>query len=1021
MSPSLRWCRVVSVLLAGIAFAAIPSTLFSQAQATSGVIRGTVLDNDGRAIPGATVTVLNLETNQSRDVTTNRQGAYVAPLLRVGTYDVTVRFIGYQSSRREGVAVSLGDATQVSFRLNASAVELEEITVVAQNPEVSISPVASKTNFSDQEIEAIPNDGRNLQNLVVLTPNVAVVQGPDGDEISIAGQRGIHNNVMVDGADFNNPFFGEQRGGQRPAFTFNIDAIQEMVVIAQGANAEFGRSAGGFVNIVTKSGGNRMHGTAHYFGQGSGMSADFPTQGAFLGFEPDFFRHQLGFTLGGPIKQDKAFYFVAFDMQKRTETKQKTRLSLIDPALVAWTDTAFTGALMGDFGPIERKDDNIALMAKVDWRMGNNHNASLKYNFSDANQPNGTNDVDVWGLSSNGVELVQSNALNGSLISLLSNTVSNEFRFQFSREDRPRPYEHAINSSTSRPFPDTDIGFFADGTFQGYRLGMPFFLPVDSYDTRFQILDNVSWSAGTHLFKVGGEYNQTEENQTFRGFANGRMAFTSVQGFLGYTADPTYLECVDGTSGNQSSGFSCVNNDPIGPVALYLQFAGLNGLSTEEAGTQALKQQEIALFFQDSWRPKSNLTVDYGLRWEAQIQPEVLTAPSDVFFSPFIGQSVTNSTGTYAFPSDGTIPSDYGMWQPRLGISWDIKDNDKSVLRASAGVYYARIPGLTLASVRTTNGSIGGNLFRNSELDFLGLPPAYGDLLTPPPAGTDPFQPGVFVADKDLQNPRTVSASVAYEQAFGGVVGLLSFLHAETKNLMRFVNRNDAVFGSPFGDFGNVGGTAGNGLGDLTTVESSARSVYNGVTLGLKLINNPKLQFDVNYTLSWDKSDDDNERDPFSFRYARADALDREYNWSDRDQRHRLNAWLFWEIPWQIYLNNRVAYQSAQPASEVCGAGNVGTGVRASAQSDRICADGSILLRNTIRKNNEFFTWDLQIQRPFPVANGFLTLQLDIFNITNNSNFLDPSTTGTFLNFDGTFQSGQGTPRRAQVGMRYAF
>ncbi|MFV2070502.1 MAG: carboxypeptidase regulatory-like domain-containing protein, partial [Pirellulales bacterium] len=451
----------MSVLLAGIALVAIPSSAFSQAQATSGVVRGTVLDNDGRAIAGATVTVRNVETNQSRDVTTNRQGAYVASLLRVGTYDVSVRFIGYQAARHEGVAVGLGGTALENFRLTASAVELEEITVVAANPEVDVSAVASKTSFSDQAIEAIPNDGRNLQNLVVLTPNVAVVQGPDGDEISIAGQRGIHNNVMVDGADFNNPFFGEQRGGQRPAFTFNIDAIQEMVVIAQGDNAEFGRSSGGFVNIVTKSGGNKMRGTAHYFGQGSGLSSNFPTQGSFLGFEPDFFRHQFGFTLGGPIKKDKAFYFVAFDVQRRTETKQKNRLNLIDPALVAWTDTTFGGALAGDFGSIRRKDDNIALLAKVDWSMGEKHFASLKYNFSDANQPNGTNDSDFWGLSSNGVELVQSNAINGSLTSLLSNTVSNEFRFQLSREDRPRPYDHAINPNTSRPFPDTDIGFLA--------------------------------------------------------------------------------------------------------------------------------------------------------------------------------------------------------------------------------------------------------------------------------------------------------------------------------------------------------------------------------------------------------------------------------------------------------------------------------------------------------------------------------------------------------------------------------
>jgi len=990
----------VSVLLAGIALAAIPSTLFSQAQATSGIVRGKVLDNDGDAIAGAAITARNIETNQSVNVVTNRQGAYVVPLLRVGTYDVTARFIGYQSARREGVRVGLGSAAIANFRLNASAVELEEITVVAANPDIDMGQVAAKTDFSAEEIRAIHNDGRNLQNLVVLTPNVAVVQGPDGDEISIGGQKGIHNNVMVDGADFNNPFFGEQRGGQRPAFTFNIDAIQEMVVIAQGANAEFGRSSGGFVNLVTKSGGNEIHGTAHFFGQGSRLSAPFPTQGPFEGFDPDFFRSQFGFTLGGPIKRDRAFYFVAFDMQKRTETKQKTRTNLIDPELLAFVDTAFSGSLQGDFGSIQRKDDNIVLLAKLDWRMGEKHFASLKYNFSDANQPNGTNDSDLWGRSSNGIEKVQSNAINGSLTSLLSSTVSNEFRFQYAREDRPRPYEGAMNSTTGRPFPDTDIGILDanDNVVNGYRIGMPFFLPVVAYDDRIQILDNVSWSTGTHFFKVGGEYNRTSVSQTFIGFANGRMSFRSVQDFLGYVADPT-----------------------AGGVDLYLQFAGAGGNTVEEAGTQSYAQQEIALFFQDSWRPRSNLTVDYGLRWEAQIQPDVRTAPSDVFFSPFIGETVTNATGTYEFPSDGLIPSDYGMWQPRLGISWDVKDNEKSVLRGSAGVYYARTPGLNLASIRSTNGSIGFNQFGASGFGPCCPTPAYGDLL-PDPAG-GPFQPGINVADKDFQNPRTISASIAYEQAIGGgFVGLLSYLHADTRNIARFVDRNDAVFGSPFNDFGNVGAPGSpNGLGGLTTLESTARSVYNGITLGLKLINRPKIAFDVNYTLSWDKSDDDNERDPFTFRYARADALDRDYNYSDRDQRHRLNAWLFWEIPWQIFLNNRVAYQSAQPISEVCGAGNVGTGQRASSQQDRICGDDSVLLRNTLRKNNSFFTCDLQIQRPFPVAGGSLTLQIDIFNLTNRSNFLDPSTTTTWQNFDGTFQSGQGTPRQVQLGMRYAF
>src|SRR3989454_3656306 len=100
-----------------------------------------------------------------------------------------------------------------------------------------------------------------------LFPYTTLFRSPDGDELTIAGQKGIHNNVAVDGADFNNPFFGEQRGGQRPAFTFNLDAVQEIVVVAGGANAEFGRSSGGFVNVITKSGTNQLRGTVHYLGK----------------------------------------------------------------------------------------------------------------------------------------------------------------------------------------------------------------------------------------------------------------------------------------------------------------------------------------------------------------------------------------------------------------------------------------------------------------------------------------------------------------------------------------------------------------------------------------------------------------------------------------------------------------------------------------------------------------------------------------------------------------------------------
>lgn len=1010
---SCSWRSRIGMAVATIlSLLSLPHPLSAQVQATTGIIRGVVSDSLGRPVEGAIVTLRNLETNSTRTHTTNSRGAYAASLLRVGTYDVQARAVGFTAASRNGVAVSLGQAAVVDFRLARQVTQLAELSVRSVSPLVEQTRVAAATRLDTAIVKGLPNNGRNFLNFALLTPNAAIVQGPDGDELSIGGQRGIHNNVSVDGADFNNPFFGEQRGGQRPAFTFNLDAVQEMVVVAQGATAEFGRSSGGFVNVITKSGTNQFRGSAHYFGKYDPLSADYShttPAGATSGFAPDYRQHQFGFTFGGPLKRDQAFFFIAYDQQVFRDVKQKGRLSLIDPALASWVDTAYGGALQGDFGEIHRTNDANALLAKLDFRLSPKHNASLKYNYTNSRQENGTFDVDIWGRSANGIERDYSHAINGSLSSQLSSSTANEFRFQWSREDRPRPYEGPENPSTNRPFPDTDISF------TGFRIGMPFFLPIVAHDTRFQVLDNISFVSGKHLFKAGVEYNRTEANQTFVGFGNGRIAFSSVTGFLNYVRFGNgYVEC---TGGATSTTGSCPGGASItGPVELYLQAAGVNGLTVEEAGTQSLQQQEVALFLQDSWKPSSNLTVDYGVRWEAQIQPDVITPPSEVFFAPFIGKTVTNSTGTYAFPSDGTIPSYKKMIQPRVGIAWDAKGDARTVLRASAGIYYARIPGLNLAGTRNTNGSIGQNLFRNSGLiPVLGRPPAYGELLPSPTGG--PFQPGVTVVDKDFQNPRTLSASASYEQEVtNGLAISLGYMFSKTDHLTRFVNRNDAVFGAPWA----TGLPGGNGLGGLTTVESTAKSQYHGFTAGLKGAPSAKLQYQLNYTLSFDKADDDNERDPFLFRYVRADSLEPEYNWSDRDQRHRVNAWLLAQIPGSIYLNNRVSFYSAQPTSEKC-LNNAPSGERAVLAADRLCANGTILKRNTIRKDNAYFSWDLRLSRPFAVGKNMLEAVVEVFNLTNSDNFKDPAAGGLFLNFDGTIRSGLGEPRQAQVGLRYVF
>ncbi len=1009
----MRFSRTTSrgtVALALVFAAVLPNRLAAQAQATTGVIRGLVTDEANAPVAGAQVTLRNQETNITRTVRTSDRGIYAAPLLPLGRYEVSVRAIGFAAIARRDLVLRVGQALDIPFRVTRQAVELAAVKVSdRQGAAVNTSRSDATSTLSEEVVKGIPNNGRNFLALTLLTPNVATSQGPDGDVISIAGQRGTYNNVSVDGADFNNPFFGEQRGGQRPAFTFNLDAVQELVVTNSGANAEFGRSAGGFVNVITKSGTNRFGGTVHYFGKNGALSGNLKGNGVTL--NPDFSQNQFGFTMGGPIIKDRLFFFTAYDQQVYRETKQQTRpRSAAFDSLTTFLQTAFGGALRNDFRPIDRTNDGQVFLFKLDYRVNETNNFSLKYNFTNSKQVNGTFDVDTWAASSNAIERDFSNAVSGQLTSQVSNSVANEFRFQFAREDRPRDYS-APKLPGGRDFPDTGIDFA-----NGFRLGRPFFIPVVYNDTRIQLLDNVTYAAGDHLFKVGAELNAVKSSQTFIGFANGRMIFGSVSGFINYVnRGRNYVECSNGT--NNTTGACPTGSNITGPVALYLQQAGVGGLTVEQSGTQQLSQMDVGVFIQDTWKPTPRLTLNYGVRWEGQKQPDPITDPSTVFYAPLIGTAVGNAR----FPSNGRIPSDYRMFQPRFGLAWDVNGDGKSVLRVSAGQYFARVAALNLASVRNNNGSVGQTIFRNSALTgILGAPPAYEQLL-PAPTGA-PFKPDIFVIDQNFRNPRTTSVTAAYErEVMPGISASLNYVYAKADRLTRFVNRNDPVLGNGTdGPFAS-GLSGGNGIGTLTTVESTARSEYNGITLGLARRNATDYNFEVNYTLATDRSDDDNERDPFTFRYAKANRLDREWGYSDRDQRHRFNAFLLNKLPGRFLLNNRFTYTSAQPVSEKCGANNLGTGKRGGS-SDRICPNGTILDRNTLRRDNDYASWDLRISRPFAVRNGQnVEAILEVFNVLGRNNFKDPSFNGLLFNFDGTVRSGLGDPRQIQAGVRYQF
>jgi len=1002
MSRLTRALWTALILLCAI-IASVPAR--AQSQATTGVIEGIVLDESGAPIPGATVTFKNTATNFERVVSTDTDGRFRGLLLPLGPYRVTVAMSGFATLVREGLNLAVGQAVNLSLVLKVSTVQ-EQVVVTADVPLVETTRAEGTDRIDDAAIRGLPNNGRNFLDFTKLTPGVSIVQGPDGDELTINGQKGIANNISVDGADFNNPFFGEQRGGQRPPFTFNLDAVKEVVVVAEGAPAEFGRSNGGFVNVVTKSGTNDLHGTVHSYFKSDSLSSPPKRADGTKASKYDFSQQQLGFTLGGPLKKDKAFYFVAFDYQNGNSTKQ-TDASRIEQRVVDFFSSLGSA---NENGPIERTNDARVLLTKVDWQLSPNHLLTLRYNYTWSEQVNGTFDVDSWGRSANAIERDYSHAGSGSLISSLSPQVLNEFRFQFAREYRPRPYNGPDITGQNRPLPDTAFDFG-----RGYRFGMPFFIPVKYYDQRLQFNDNLSLVTGRHALKVGAEVNAVKSVQTFIGFANGRYIFSSTDGFLNYARNPRYVECSNGTTsqtGTCSGGASVT-----GPVLLYLQQAGVGGLSVEDAGTQDIPQTNIAFFAQDKWQPSRKLTIQYGLRWEGEKQADPITPASQVFYAPLIGKTVTNSAGTHTFPSDGTIPSDWKMFQPRIGISWDPKGDGRTAVRLNGGIFYGRVPGLSLASSRSTNGSRGQTLFRNSALTgILGPVPAYPNLIPQSEIGS-PFLPDVFVFDRNFRNPRTYHASAAVERQIGTDFSILAqYNYAAGRKITRFLNLNDPLLGSPWSSGLPPGGA--NGISTLTTVSSNAKSNFNGVTLGLTKRWSQNYQFQVNYSLSWDKSDDDNERDPFTFRYVKITDLGAEYGYSDRDQRHRVNGFFLWQTPGKVNVNFRYSYRSAQPLS-LNAQGGVSQ-VPFGSTSDRIRADGSIVQRNTGRKDNTFSALDLRLSREFKLGkSAALEPIIEVFNVFNGTNLLVPQNTNLIFNFDGTIRAGLGDPRQMQLGARF--
>jgi hypothetical protein len=994
----------------------------AQTQITTGVIQGLVRDATGAVVPGVMVEAIQSETNLTQTRVTGPDGRFVFLQLPPGRYKVTFTIAGFRTIVQDDVVLTVGQAVNLTPQLTVSTVA--EIVTVTGTPVVETTRAAVASTLNETTIAGTPILGRKFEDLLTLTPGVSVVQGPDGDEITFAGQRGIFNNISLDGGDFNNGFFGEQVGGQRAPIDITLDAVKEFQVIASGAPAEYGRTAGGVVNVITKSGTNNAHGTVFHFQRLKALTGDL-SDGTEL---EDFHREQFGGTIGGPLRRNNAFFFAAIEGITGDFQRPNLSSAIGTPCPVAAPTLAQNEALINGSGdcqrlallnffqtrlgqdesqPLQHPIKTAALLLKGDWNLSAANRLSISYNFNHSRKENETFDVATYGTSANGIEgdPARINLLNGNLFTTLASNMLNELHATYSRESRPR------TASPSALLADTGMGFVPT-----FRFGNPFFLQpnVDELLWRTQFKDNLSLVWREHTVKVGGEWMHTLNDQVFRGFFTGRYIFDSVTGFLRYASPPApggfgpnAIGCSNGSYVTLPASCPAGTTTTGGPLFLYLQGAGRTGLATDAAGASTISNDEYSLFVQDQWQVIPNLTLHYGVRWDAQRMPETVD-PSTTAFAAFLTDP--------RFPSDGTIPSQWAMFQPRVGATWDVESNGRSVVRASFGVYYARQNMLSQVGSVTTNGIQQQTIFVSSDnlRQFGGVGPTWPGLVTPTPlpAGSFPLFSGVRVFDKDYSNPRVYSFNVGYERELvRDVSGYVDFTHARGRDLTRFLNynRSGPVCCDQGPGTGNVytysGTPFGPQLGEVMVTTSLGRSDYSGVTFGARKRFSRGYQLEANYVLSRDKDDDSNERDPFLDRSFNFFDLSRDYAYSDRDIRHKVNVFGYFELPSALKLDVRTQGRTAQPFTP----------------SPRV-QNGVDRGRNSERKDTEYFSLDWRVSRPFQVGRGAQVIPtFEMFNTFNNDNNINPLSSPALFNFDGFLRTGVGDPRQVQLAVKVMF
>ena len=1051
--------------------ALIVTCIVSPATAQSiltGAITGTLTDASRKAMHAVRVVARNVDTNHESSVTTDHKGRFRILELQPGQYVIDVDAAPLRALEVANVVVEVGRTTTADVSLDSdpgghgsAPSRISFINTTGQRFSVHLA----QTSFNN-----LPNNGRRWSNFAILAP-ATVLDGSSG-RVSFRGISSLLNSNSIDGGDNNQALSSNERGGRRIGYAIGLASIREVDLNISNDPPEYAGTGGGVINAITQSGTKTFHGSAFFYDRDNKWGARNPRgfQSVLVNGAPDQVplkpvdtRYQFGGTLGGPVLEDRLFFFTSYDQQRRNFPAISTTS---DPGFFSSVDRGTAGAglkapsrsltdaqidstlafLKSLTGEVPRRGDQTIYTPRVDWDVTGRHALSATYNRLRWTSPAGfdTAPTSSRGRTSFGDDFVNIDWIAVNLASRISSRLLNEVRTHIGRDHEfafsqtPAPGE-PLTGPHGRPPSVTVVG--------GVTFGKPTALDARAFpdETRWQYADTVTLLLRTHVIKTGFEFNRVNSARDMLPFEEGSYTYSTLNDFILDDANHAAAGAL------RAAGRLCSSSARTAGQC----YAG-NFTQSFGRADFAFATTDYSFFVHDELELSSRATVSLGLRYADQQLP-----------TPQFPNLLPNLPGQIIGPEQTqNFPSRQGGFEPRLGVAYDVSGSGKTVIRGGYGVYHGRISNGIISDAIIRTGTAGSqNTFQLNPSTTTAAAPIFPATLVDPPGGA--VSPNIVVFDPRIQRPVIHQVDVVFERQLGSDTVLsVSYLFSAGRNLQTLVDvnlpeptaRTYAIVGGEFdGEVVTVspfwaGPRPDPRFAVITAIRSLIKSKYHGFVAQLNRRLAKGLQFDTAYTLS---KATDNGQSSLSFVSSSnypSNPLDlsADQGPSDFDGRHKFSAAMVWlpsppgshhPLPKSIFDGFTVSAvffaRSGEPYSAGVG-GSAAGGLRAGITGGGLPS----LSRSPLFSRNAFrlpriVNLDLRISRRFPI-NSHANLEVlgEAFNVLNRTQVTGLNTqlyviggtaTASTLTFDPAFQtvSAAGNEftreRQVQFGVRVEF